>query len=184
VTSSRPRRIPDHLTVAEARDKVAELAREKNGVVCPTCGQQAKVYERSLTSVAARAIAALFTEHGREYGHMPTVARKHLSDVTNQGGYLVLGAHWDLIEELRVGDAVRRGYWRVTAKGEFWLKGLITIPCHVEIYNGDRRRPPYGEPLTVEKALGTHFNVFDLRRAVTPSLDDTDGALFPDTEAA
>lgn len=141
-----------NMTVADAR---ADLTRNlADGVICPCCDQTAREYKRALTSVAARALIALWRTHRHNYGHLPTVAREHLADVNGQGGYLNLAAHWCLM----ISDPDRAGYWAVTGLGERWLHGRATVPKYAVIYNG-RPRGLTGPPCTVRDALGTHFDL-------------------------
>lgn len=157
-------KIPDDVTVAEARDQLREIARGEGGE-CPVCKRQTKVRRRNLTSVAARAVAALYKHHGTHYAHMPTIVLAHLADVANQGGYATLGQYWGLIEEETVTrpDGGRAGYWHVTARGEQWLQGEITVSKYVDIYNARRLGEPYGDPVTAAGVLKTHFDLIPLR---------------------
>lgn len=158
-------------TVAEAQDWLREHLEE--GARCPCCKQLARTYRRKMTSVAARAVAALYQEHHLDYGHLPTVARKHLADVQGQGGYLVLGAHWGLIEpeHRRRDDGGRTGYWRVTLHGEQWLLGETTVPEYARIYDG-RCLGLSGALIRREDALGQGFDFGHLMRTPAPAGDD------------
>lgn len=165
-----------------------ELLREQadDGTDCPLCTQRVKVYRRKLTSVAARAVAALYQEHTLDWGHMGDVARKHLPDVANQGGYLVLGQHWGLIEEeaRRRDDGGRTGWWRVTALGALWLRGEESVPKYARIYNG-RCLGLHGDLVSAEDVLGEGFDFGHLVRAVTPVAERAAGAdPFNQQEAA
>lgn len=145
------------MTVGEVRALLPGLVVE--GVDCPCCEARVRAYRRALTNTAARAVAALLEEHGREYGHMAQVARKHLPDVAAQGGYLVLGQHWGLIEsEPQVrGDRGRTGFWRVTDLGEAWLAGESAIPKYARLFHG-RCLALEGDLVRREDVLGEHFD--------------------------
>jgi hypothetical protein len=102
----------------------------------------------------------MFSLHERDWVHIPTLVANHLSDVAQQGGYTSLTAYWGLIQEgveLR-DDGGRRGMWRITQKGEDWIKGKITIPKYVRVYNG-KCVGFTGEEITVQQALGEGFNL-------------------------
>lgn len=160
--------------------------RADDGLDCPCCTQRVKVYRRRLTAVAARAVAALYQEHTLSWGHMGEVARKHLRDVAHQGGYLVLGQHWGLIEEdpRKRSDGGRQGYWRVTPLGADWLRGEDTVPKYARVFNG-RCLGLHGDLVTVTDVLGEGFDFGHLVRAVTPRAErQHDLPLFPDREAA
>lgn len=145
------------MTVGEVR-RILE-ARAADGERCPCCTSNVKVYRRPLTSVGARAVAALYTEHRLTFGHMADVARKHLPESASQGGYLVLGQHWGLIESEPIvrGDVGRTGYWRVTDRGEAWLRGETSIPKYALLFQG-RCLALEGDLLRREAALGQHFD--------------------------
>lgn len=164
-------RFDDSAPLGDAREWLRE--RLDDGALCPCCHRLAKVYERPLTSVATRALIALYKEHGRAFGHMPDVARKHLSDVTNQGGYLVLTAHWGLMveEKRRRPDGGRTGYWAVTGLGEDWLLQHTTVPRYARIFAG-RCLGTHGPQVTVVDALGDGFDFGHLmHRAAPPDPD-------------
>lgn len=152
----------DDMALGDARAGLRELAMN-GGAKCPCCRQLAKVYRRNLTSVAARAVGALYRDHGRDFGHMPSVARRHLRDVAHQGGYLVLGAHWGLIEEERElrPDGGRTGWWRITDLGEAWVRGHAAVPKYAHVYDG-RCLKVDGDPVTIEDALGEKFSYAEL----------------------
>lgn len=130
---------------------------------CPTCGHVARTYRRALTSVAARAVIALYRVHGTEPGHLPTIARNHLADCAHQGGYLALAGHWGLIEEERRfrPDGGRAGYWRVTPLGWQWLTCRTTVAKYAVIREGDCIALE-GPQITVIDALGEHFDLESL----------------------
>lgn len=172
---------PD-MTLATARDVLRPLALGK-GAECPCCTQNVKVYRRKLTSVAARAVIALWREHGTDFGHLPRVVRKHMPDVAHQGGYLTLPAHWGLIEDesgLRREDGGRTGYWRVTALGVDWVEGRTAVPAYANVFNGKRLGALYGPPADVYDALGKHFSYSELMRAggAAPVDDEGQSLLF------
>jgi hypothetical protein len=174
----------DDMTLREARDRLRELVDE--GATCPCCTQNARAYRRKLTSVAARFVIALLEECDRDWGFAPDIARKRMSDVAHQGGQIVLGHHWGLIEEERRtrSDGGRSGWWRVTALGELWACGEETVPMYARIYDG-RRLGLHGDLVTVTDVLGEGFDFGHLVRAVTPRAErQQDEPLFPDQEAA
>jgi hypothetical protein len=156
-------RFPDEMPLGEARDVLRGLADE--GHDCPVCKQLVKVYRRKLTKVAARAVVALYADHGLDFAHLPTVAQRRLPEVAHQGGYLVLAAHWSLISEERHlrPDTGRAGYWRVTALGEQWLRGEVTVPKYARLYDG-RCLGLDGDLVAASEVLGERFDFAELMR--------------------
>lgn len=148
------------MTVLEARDLLVQLATE--GHRCPTCSQWAKVYKRALGAGTARALIALYREHGMDWGHMATLARTKLTDIAHRGGYLVLSAHWGLIEEeskLRP-DGGRGGWWRVTDLGREFVLGQATVPKYAYVYDAHCLQLD-GPLVSIAEALGTPFSYAD-----------------------
>jgi hypothetical protein len=153
--------LPTTATLAEAQAWLRDRLDE--GADCPCCKQRARVYERPLTSVAARAVIALWRTCGRQFGHLPTIGREHLADVQGQGGYLNLGQHWGLIESERAirGPEGRAGYWRVTPLGEAFVNDRTTVPGRARLYDG-RCLALTGDRVCVVDVLGTQFRLADL----------------------
>lgn len=173
-------------TVTEARAWISGHLTE--GVNCPCCRRRVRIYRRPMTSVAARAVVALWRVHGAAFGHLPTVARDHLADVAHQGGYLVLAAHWRLIEpEIDAQpETGRAGYWRVTAAGRAWILGHFAVPRYAVLLDGRCLRLE-GAPVTCDDTLGANFKRADLLGPDAMPTDD-DGRLqlfcLPDARAA
>lgn len=159
-------RFPPMMSITDAREVLGGLA--DAGTLCPVCEQNVKIYKRKLTPATARAIAALYNEHGRGFGYLPNVIKKHLADVASQGGQLVMGAHWGLIEprEVRRADGGRAGYWRVTELGEQWLHGHVTVPQTAHVFN-NRCLDLTGPDTTAAEVLAG--SGFDLRELLGPA---------------
>lgn len=159
------------MSLADARDALRD--RVDKGESCPCCTQLVRVYRRPLTSVAARALIALYRDHGRSFGYLPDVARTHLSDSAHQGGTLSLAHCWGLIEEERaaLGDNGRAGWWRVTELGEQFILERASVPSHARIFNG-RVLSLVGDPIGIRSALGKHFNRTELLGLHAPLADD------------
>jgi hypothetical protein len=167
----------DDMTLAQAREVLRPLA--VDGAACPCCKQHVRVYRRKLTATAAQAVAELYAEHGLDFGHLPTVAQKHMPERAHQGGYLVLGAHWSLISEERHlrPDTGRAGYWRVTPLAEQWLRGEASVPKYARIYAG-RCLGLEGDLVTVADVLDENFDFAELIR--DRAGHGTDDLLFTD----
>lgn len=174
---------PDQ-TLQSARDELRDMATTREGARCPCCTRKVKVYSRTLNSVAARALVALYHEHATAFGSITDVTRTHLADVAHQGGQLVLSHHWGLmIEEARQRpDGGRTGWWKVTPKGVAWLTGQITVDRYAHIYDG-RCLSLSGQQITVQDALGDGFDFGHLMRRVADTAPGAD-PFTPDQPAA
>lgn len=173
IDGPRDERFPDEMSVVAAREKLAPLASTPKGHRCPVCRKQVKIYQRSLTGGSARAIKVLFLACGRDWGHLPTIVAERIPEIANQAGYLVLGQHWGLIAE-QTEKGSPAGNWRVTEKGERWLRGEIAIPKYVRLYNGSRLGDPYGPPVAREDVLDAHFDRLAVLDAAPPGVDQAE----------
>lgn len=143
-------------TLQEARDWLR--ARVDKGERCPCCNQFAKVYKRQVTSTSAAALVTMWSRHGFDVVHLPTLTR--------MGGDTCKMVYWGLIEEesTRRTDGGRAGWWAVTPKGRDWILGKITIPKYARVYDG-RCLGLTGNPVTIQQALGKRFDLQELMAA-------------------
>jgi hypothetical protein len=139
-----------------------------DGVDCPCCGQFVKLYKRKLNSSMAAILIAVFQHSGREYVHIPSLISSlpHLHASLGGGDFSKL-AHWGLIakkDDVRDDGSNRTGQWRVTKKGEQFIKNEIFVAKHVFLYNGIFRR--YSDDgISIIDALGNKFNYRELMNA-------------------
>ncbi len=134
-------------------------ARLDDGSNCPLCGQHAKVYKRKVNSGMARSLIHIYRIGGRGWVHVRAIGAQ-----SREEGKL---AYWGLLEE-QTGVGLhggRAGYWRVTEKGEKFLKGHILIAKYARVYNG-RVLGFEGPDVGIKDALGTKFNYEDLMRGI------------------
>lgn len=132
----------------------------ENGVECPACGQNVKVYKRKLNSGMAYFLINLYKLNKKDpenYFHASNVLGKSFSM-----DYAVL-RHWKLIEEKPNDDKTKRksGYWKITDQGKDFVKGLISVRTHVHLYN-NHVVGFSDENLDIETALGNKFNYKEL----------------------
>jgi hypothetical protein len=125
------RSLPPPFTLAAARADVRDG--RADGIVCPCCDQYAKEYRRRLNAGMIHDLAAMYRAGGTEtYLHLPTLlGGRH-------GGESARLSYWGFTHEsegVRI-DGGRRGWWRVTRRGELFLRGEILAPERAVIYNG------------------------------------------------
>lgn len=128
-----------------------------DGVHCPVCDQFAKVYRRRLNASMVRALIDMYKAGGiRDYVHTPTLLKGRRGEEARL-------SYWELTEELteRREDGGKRGYWRVTRRGELFLHGVVTVPAYALVYDSQLLRLG-GEPTNVLDALGTKFDLAEL----------------------
>lgn len=172
------------MSIAEAREVLRPLAAEE-GAECPCCTQNVKVHPRRITGAAARALVALYEEHGTEFGHLPSVAEKRLPGSNHQGGYLNLTQHWGLMEaeRRRRPDGGRTGYWRVTELGVRFLREEATVPEYARVFNGECLAL-VGNLVSIRDALGEGFDFSHLVRLTRPPAENQALPLFDGQAAA
>lgn len=143
-------------TLATARAWLT--AKLKNGGgKCPCCTQLAKVYRRTINAGMARSLIRMYREWGLEEGYLPDLP----ADSREEGKL----AHWGLVQEADETrpDGGRAGWWRVTKKGEDFIKHGLMVPKHILIY--DSRCLGYDDPkelIDIRTALTEKFNLEEL----------------------
>lgn len=152
-------RFHDRMTLGEARAILRELV--DDGHPCPCCSQFAKVYRRKIHAGIARGLIAAYRHAGREWFHGPTVIQ------AGDSGEVSRLRYWGLVEEAteRRDDGGRAGWWRVTDRGEAWVRGRATVPKYARIYDG-RCLGLTGDPVTIRDALGSRFDYDELMAGV------------------
>lgn len=125
------------------------------GAACPLCNQHAKLYKRKVNSGMARSLIHMYRINGLNWVHVRAIGA-----LSREEGKL---AYWGLVEE-QAGTGLhggRAGYWRVTPRGEAFLKNRTTVPKYARVYNG-KVYGFEGDPVTIKDALGTKFDYEDL----------------------
>jgi hypothetical protein len=124
----------DYDTIGEAREWLRDQI-VGTGAHCPICTQNVKVYHRQISVESAVVLIAAYRKRGRG----PWRRR----DVHNgsSGDYAKM-RYWELIENLREvrDDGGPAGWWRITDRGEAWVRGEIGIPRYVYVFDNRRLR--------------------------------------------
>lgn len=162
------RRFPDWERLGEARRWLRVQARGK-GAKCPCCAQVARVYPRTLNSGMASSLIRMYRIGGLEWVHLPT----QLPARSREEGKL---AYWGLIEEAteeRRPDGGRAGWWRVTERGERFIRCELEVWQRLGIYDDqvvgpDKTSDPHW---TIRKALGKRFDYDELMGATAADVD-------------
>lgn len=133
------------------------LSRVDEGVSCPLCTQHVQVYRRKINSGMARSLIAMYRVGALDWVHLPT----QIGARSREEGKL---AYWELVEEekARRPDGGRAGYWRVTPKGESFLRNQMSIPKYARVYNGRCLGLDYSEMVTIKDALNNKFDYAEL----------------------
>lgn len=147
--------VGDDVSLGDARDWLRE--RVDSGERCPCCKQFAKVYRRKLNSTNAMLLIRAYRVAGCAPFHAPTVLSSHA------GGEWARLLHWGLIADLHLerDDGGHAGWWRVTEDGERFVKGRVSVPKYVRIYDG-RCLGLQGDLVSIRDCLGEKFDYAEL----------------------
>ena len=125
----------NHKTVEQARAEVMSAANE--GTKCPCCGQNVKVYERSITGGMARALIAIYkaTPKGaHDWVHVPTLLRRN--GIGEK--HVAMMRYWGLVVQKpgeRDDGSKATGWWMITSLGVQFVQGLVKLPQKVRVFN-------------------------------------------------
>jgi hypothetical protein len=125
------------------------------GVICPCCDQNARVYKRRLTHSMVQALIGLYRAGGiSEWVHGPSITREHRGEEARL-------QYWGLIEPATAESkplGAQRGYWRVTRRGQLFLSNKISVPAYAQVYNA-RSFGLRGKPTKITDILGSRFSL-------------------------
>lgn len=149
------------LTVEQAKENMRKNL--DDGVICPCCNRLVRMYKRKISSVSAVCLIRLYKMSNKSDNHW-----FHISDIQGKsgGGDFAKLRYFGLVEEASNENPSKRtsGFWRITNKGRRFVKGWLSVPCYVKVYNGK----VYGEgseTITIYQALNEKFNYEELMGA-------------------
>lgn len=140
----------------------------RTGCICPTCGQLAKVYRRTLHATMAHALCLIycyFREHPEHtWLHIPEFLVRMKGNSTVAGGDVAKLRYWGVIERAsghRADGNDKLGRYSITETGRSFVEGKIAVPRYVYIHN-QLLLNLSEETVTIQQALGQRFNYADL----------------------
>lgn len=151
-------------TLADAVDFVNSNL--EKGHRCPCCQQYARIWKRSI----GRTMALEFLRLCRLSYDAPGEFF-HIRQFNVLGGDFCKLAYWELIEPLVEDGRTRGGFWRVTAKGWEFARGVLRLPSVVFLYNNVCLGMSATETVTISDALKTAFD-FDVLMNSEVKLED------------
>jgi len=165
--------LPDIETLDEAKTYLN--ANLRDGVICPCCGQFAKIYKRKFNSWMARAMIAFYAHEGMKPGWFHAISvvvdrRFWKFKINNSCGDYGKLVWWGLLEEAaghREDGNPETGYYRMTQKGRDFVLGKIRVRKYIHIYN-DTLLEVDGEKdeiISIHEAMGAKFNYSELMSA-------------------
>jgi len=149
------------LTVEQAKEKMRRNL--EDGSFCPCCNRFVRMYKRRVSSVSAVCLIRLYKLSNRTHNKW-----FHIKDIQGKsgGGDFAKLRYFGLIEEASNDCPNKRtsGFWRITDEGRRFVKGWLSVPCYVKVYNGK----VYGEgaeKITIHQALNEKFDYAELMGA-------------------
>jgi hypothetical protein len=121
----------DVVTLADAQVVVHNHYTDKEGILCPCCSQQVRLYKYKLHSTLAAGLVDLVLKFGERDDWI------HASEIAH-GNNIGKAAHWGMIETKPNTDPTKRtsGLWKPTHHGaNFVLDTSIRVPSHAFLFN-------------------------------------------------
>lgn len=130
------------------------------GGACPCCGQHAQRYRRKLNSGMARALVEIWLRQKNTRRWVRVEVLVAALRVSPELGKL---RWWGLVETKENDDAKKRtsGSWRLTEKGQAFLRDLVKVPSHAVVFNNQLERLE-GKEIGIREALGSKFDYAEL----------------------
>ena len=155
-------------TIAQAQTYIIRM---DGGIPCPCCGQFVKEYRRKLNSTMARWLIELCrrTEAPDSRDQYLSVSDEWSLAINRGTGDVAKLAYWGLIEDKPKDpdDDTRRtsGLWKPTDLGRKFAWGMVRVPSHVLVYNGNARPDDSAELVGIQDCLGSKFNYRELMQS-------------------
>lgn len=148
-------RPPAHYNLDELRNWLKPRLEKPGGVRCPVCLQHAQAYKRKVTQSMVSVMGRMLRVQNETQPELdPRAAKKadrayetdefgkrwiHLPHIEQASRDATMLAYWKLIVEWSVfrEDGGRAGFWRVTDRGEQFLRGTYRIDTYAHVYRGE-----------------------------------------------
>lgn len=144
-------------TLLETRQWLRE--RMEEGVCCPACEQNVKMYRRTIHATMARDLLRAY----RAYHQAPF---RPIDLLGASSPDFVKLRYWGLLTEVDPGTvrddgSPRTGRWSITAAGIAFIRKAGTVQRYAHVYNGSKRMMS-GGPVDIVHCLGSKFSYNDL----------------------
>ena len=143
--------------------EVKEFIREhfKEGLNCPACGQNVKLYEYKLFRMSAIALIYLYklTRDNPEkvYFHVSKYAEAIPGKKIRSPHFAEL-RFWGFIvaKDRKTKESNASGFWAITEKGKNFVEGRISVPERIMMFN-NKWQGFAGEAIMIEDAMENSF---------------------------
>lgn len=148
----------DSRTLGEVRQELTDNF--ETGIHCAACTQYVRKRHSKLGASSAYALIRLFNLTG-DYHHVREFAEGR-EGIRRSSQWAEL-LHWGLIDEAANEDPTKKssGMWRITLKGIQFVKGEITLPKYIWLFNANFMGFD-GEQIDIVAALGNKFDYQEL----------------------
>jgi hypothetical protein len=139
----------------------------KDGTLCPCCGLYVKEYHRRINSAMVWSLSLIYEWYKKNDPTLKSwmLPEEYMKEISGLPMTVVRGdwtklVHWKLIERqksIRNDSSYHVGHYRITQKGIDFLKGKISVPKTIVLFNAKLLRMS-SETCTVNNCLNKHFN--------------------------
>jgi len=149
-------------SLLEARERL-EIGKV-GGMLCPCCGQYAKIYNRKLNSAMAYGLILVDKYFRGKYADEWLHIEKFLVGRTRATDFYKL-VGWDLIEHKpALVNEKYSGYWKITQLGKDFVSNAIRVPAKIQFWN-NQAIDKSDKTTSIIESLGEKFNYFELMSA-------------------
>lgn len=133
----------------------------KEGVECPCCGKQCRIYGRKLNSGMASFMIIMYKRSPHDWMYVRTWSKKikciddiQVNAINGDFSYLL---HWKLLEQ----KPQESGKWRLTSLGRQFVEGKVSVPRKLFLLN-NKCIDQSDEQTDIHHALGNKFDYDEL----------------------
>ena len=153
--------------IQNLKTEVMAKAKEPNGCRCPVCSQRVKIYQRKLSSIMAKALVVFYKVDEQDdcSGWLHVHGDKRMFDATAGAGDYGKLRFWAYAEPeytYKGTNRAKTGRWRITEEGKKFVRGLISAPKYVYVYNNRMVGKSDDERIRIDQALGEQFSLSEI----------------------
>lgn len=145
--------------------KLIKGVQSKGGTRCWACGQHAQVYRRRLNAPMCRALILIYRYYQRvalsKSIHIEGYLKRCNTSSSTRGDVAKL-RYWGLLKKCEDGKS-RAGHYWLTGSGMSFVKGLMTAPEFIKLYN-NKFWGFEGNEINIAQAIKNEFNYDELMR--------------------
>lgn len=147
-------KVEDSIRRVERNKQAAKSYRSHQGLdTCGCCGQAMKEWRHTLSSLLGEMLVQTY-RHVQSHGNKPFKASDLHTSYSGGSNYCKI-SYWDLIEHGSP-EEKKAGLWRLTEKGEQFVRGTIRLPKRV--WTWDAKPVEYEGKMVLITDLVPNFN--------------------------